>query len=273
MGTERGFAQKIKAPTHPSRLLPALPTRSSAGLVLGCRPHLRGRRGAQHIPPQQRQHLFIAAPGPPRHGRRSEVINAETRGVNWAPTPWRGLVSPGAVPCGGSGVRGGGTGPGTGAGITPRGRRRDNGALCRRYHRGWEAEAAKQGAAGWHDAVPAGTATAGDSRATATGAAGAGRCCRAAAARPGGIPASGKRWAPAGDTVAPVASALSALGWLVPVATAGGDRRWMALAVSLSHDPEAGSAAGWVRRPRPAWGHCRVTTAVPCPRWMCTAAR
>lgn len=58
VGTERGFALQIKAGTHPPPLLPALPTRSSAGLVLGS-------RGAQHILPQRRQHLFIAAPGPP----------------------------------------------------------------------------------------------------------------------------------------------------------------------------------------------------------------
>lgn len=134
-------------PTHRGSSLPS-PPGSSVGLVLGRRPHLRGRRGAQHIPPQQRQHLFIAAPVPPRHGHRSEVINAETRGVNWAPTPWQGLLSPGAVPCGGSGVRGGGTGPGTDAGIAPRGRRRDNAALCGRYHRGWEAGPGKQGGCG-----------------------------------------------------------------------------------------------------------------------------
>lgn len=200
-----------------------------------------GRHGAQHIPPQQRQHLFIAAPAPPpatdtaRRSlplKRGGLIGHQPRG--------RGSCPPGAVPCGGSGVRGGGTGPGTDAGITPRGRRRDNAALCRRYHRGWEAEAGKQGAAGWHDAVPAGTATAtaGDGRATASGAAGAGRCCRAAGARPGGTPASGRCWAPEGTRWPPWHLRFPrALGWLVPVpaavAAAGGDGRWMALAESL----------------------------------------
>lgn len=87
----------------------------------------------------------------------------------------------------------------------------------------------------------------------------------------------------AGDTVASVASALSRcsgggsspspLRWRLREGTGSGWPSLCPCCCSLSHDPAARGAAGWVRRPRPAWGHCRVTIPVPCPLWMHMAAR
>ncbi|XP_069646484.1 3',5'-cyclic-AMP phosphodiesterase 4C isoform X3 [Haliaeetus albicilla] len=83
-------------------------------------------------------------------------------GIDSAPALWWGARVPpcppwgvGVVPWGG---RGGGQrwwhGAGNRHGPHQRGRRSHNAALCPRYHRGREAEAGKQGAAGRYDAVP-----------------------------------------------------------------------------------------------------------------------
>lgn len=177
-GGQRVFSQH--PPTHRSRAGTPLspPHRSSIGFGLGCPPcplprvlvgaggcwpHLRGCRGDQQVPPQQRQHLFIVAPGPPPlPSSTARLLLASTarheiRGFNLAPASQRGLVSPLpalAVPWGSSGVRGGGTGQAARRRHHPRGHGSHNAALCPWYHRRHEAEAGKQGAAGWRDVVP-----------------------------------------------------------------------------------------------------------------------
>lgn len=181
-------------------------------------------------------------------------------GGSCPPCPPRGL---GAVPWGGSGVRGGGTGPGTDAGIT----RGAGGATMRLCVPGTIGDAKqRQENKGLRDGVTrclAGTAAAGDNHAAgigaAGGAAGAGRCCRAAGAHPGGTPASGRCGAPSGamGTGWPqwplcFPSSPSALGWLVPVPRGGGGcgrgqapgDPWHVPTRSLSHDPGASGAGG-----------------------------
>lgn len=247
-GQRGGFALQIKAPTHPPWLLPALPTWELGGVGFGApAPPARAPWGSAH-PSSAATASIYSGPGPPpatdtaRRSltlKRGGLIGRQPRG--------RGSCPPGLSPA-----------VAAGSGVVARGREQTRASprgavggtmrLCAAGTIGdGKPRQENKGAAGWRDAVPAGTATAGDGPATATGAAGAGRCCRGAAARPGGTPVSGRCWGHGGPSGICAFSAL--WGWLVAVPTAvaaaGGDRLGMALAVSLLR-------AAFPMTPRPA---------------------